>query len=105
MRVLCEDGKIADAVVAGAAPEIFVESQRRKHSVAARAAARDHAPASVHQVFPGQKTSAVDAVFDIDNPPVRIEALPVLTPKTCAAAVIHIENGNPAAGPVLNSEA
>ena len=49
-------------------------------------------------------TRAVDAVVDVDDAPLPVQAIAVRAPIARAAAVVHVEHGDAAAGPVLHAE-
>src|SRR5262245_57383666 len=93
--------RIAHAIVARAPCEEIAEHQRGERGVAAGAAAGDDGALRIDQTLLGEKPGAVYAVVDIDDPPVAVETLAVLAPKTGAAAVVDIEHGDAAAGPEL----
>src|SRR5580704_7569748 len=104
MRVACQHRQVADAVVTRAAAKIVVESERRERRVASGAASGDGAARSIHQAAFGEKAGAVDAISDVDDAPVSLQPLAVGTTEPRAAAVVHIQDRDAAAGPVLDAE-
>src|SRR5262249_24923093 len=51
-----------------------------------------------------QIPGSVDAIFDIDNAPIAFQPLAIRPAITGASAVIHIDDGETAARPVLNGQ-
>src|SRR5215211_6565736 len=93
---------IADAEVARAGGERILERERAERRVAARAAAGDHQPLSVHEPALGEVNRPVGAVVDVDDTPHALEATTVFPPVARAPTVVHVEHGYAAAGPVLD---
>src|ERR1700679_2954999 len=104
MRIARQSSRIADPEMARAATEVVVESQRGENGVSARAAAGDHAPIAIHQTLIRQVPGAINGILHIHNSPVRIQTLAIGASEAGAAAVVHVEHGNTAAGPILNAE-
>ena len=104
MCVPNKNGQIADAIVARPAPEVIVKSQSRERSKSARAAPRDHAAVAIHHFFLREVSCAVDAILNIHDPPVRVEAFAIAASESGTAPIVHVQNGNAAAGPILNAE-
>src|SRR5206468_3414493 len=80
------------------------EGEGGERGVSAGAAARDDAARRVGETAAGQESRAVDGVVHIHDAPVPIEQLAVRAPVAGAAAVIHVEDGNPAARPILDPQ-
>src|SRR6185312_3953673 len=97
-------GRIADAVVAGAALEDIVERERDERRVATRAAAGDDAAVAVDQPLVGEESGSVDAVVDVDDAPLPVQPVAVLAAIAGAAAVVDVEHRDAAAGPVLGPQ-
>src|SRR6266567_3813936 len=97
-------GGVADPIVARAALKEVPENQRRQRGVAPGTAAADDTALLVHQPLRDQEFCAVDAVVDIDDAPVQVQALTKGAAEAGAAAVIDVEHRDPAAGPELGGE-
>src|SRR4030095_15075607 len=102
MRVFGKRLQVADAVVAGAGFESVAERQRTKCRVAPRAAAADRQAFVVSFATLGEIARAADADLGVDDTPFVIESFSVGAAIAGTAAVIHVENGDAAAGPILN---
>ena len=100
--VLRQRFEVADAVVAGAGFENIAEGERAQRRVAAGAAAGDHQAVAVDFAAFGQIARAVDAIVDVDDAPLAVEPFAIRAAVAGAAAVVHVEHGDAAAGPVLN---
>src|SRR5579871_6410014 len=90
--------------MAGAAAEVVAEGQRSQYGVAARTAAGDHTARAIHLAAFGEITRAVDAIVHVHNSPIAVQALAVFASEAGAAAVVHIQNRDAAAGPILNPQ-
>src|SRR5260221_9116604 len=97
--------EVADAEVAGAGFEEIAEGQRAERGVPAGAAAADRQPVAVHQPARDQILRAVDAVVQVYYAPLPVEPLAIGAAVAGAAAVVDIQQGEAAAGPVLVAEA
>src|SRR5262245_3907513 len=86
--------------MARAGAEVVAESQRAELGIAPGAAAGDRQSAAVHLAASCQCARAVGAVVDINDTPLTVEALPVGATVAGAAAIIHIQHCDAAAGPV-----
>src|SRR5262249_47187905 len=104
VRVLCEPLQIADAIVTGAAFEVRAEGQRGERRVTPGAASADDRPLPVGPTLLHDILGAVNAVVDVDDAPVEVQPIAVFAAVAGAAAVVHVENGNAAAGPKLNAK-
>src|ERR687897_3115381 len=93
---------VADSEVARAGGERIPESERAERRVTARAAAGDHQSFAVNQATLGQVNCSVGAVVDVDDTPRTFEVTTVFPPVARAPAVVHVEHGDAAAGPVLD---
>src|SRR5579871_6211047 len=90
--------------MAGATTEIIAEGQGGQGCKPSRASAGDHAARSVDPPYIGQVPRAVHAVIHIHDSPIAVQAQAVLPAETRAAAIIHVQNGNAPAGPVLGTQ-
>ncbi|MEA2502205.1 MAG: hypothetical protein QOD01_2316 [Actinomycetota bacterium] len=52
----------------------------------------------------GEELGCIDAVGDVGNTPMSIQAVPIRTPVRGAPAVIHVRDGEPPAGEELCPE-
>src|SRR6516165_3540503 len=75
VRVLRQSLEIADAIIAGASLENIVEGQSAQGSVATGTAAADRHATAVDPLACRQIFGAVDAVIDVDNPPLAAQPL------------------------------
>src|SRR5262249_53886219 len=102
MRVLIERDQIADSKMARTGLEYVTKGQSAQNRVTARAAARDRQAIGIYQSFLGQKPRAVYAIVNIYHTPVAFQTLAIITPVTCAAAVIHVQHSDAATRPILD---
>src|SRR5207248_10946546 len=96
--------ELADAEVTRARFEVIAKRQRAKGSIAARAAAIDHQTIAVYFAARRQKLRAIHAIIDIDYAPGAIQPFAISAAIARAAAIIHIQDGDAAARPILNTE-
>ena len=76
VRVLGERLDVADAVIARARPEhLRMKRQRRQRRVAAGAAAADDQPLGIRPSLLDQIFRGIDAVVDVHDSPLPVEAL------------------------------
>src|SRR5260370_37827213 len=80
------------------------EGRRRQGRVAAGAAAADDASFAVDPPLRCEKARAGDAIVDVDHAPVELQTVAVGAAESGASAVVHVEHGNAAAGPILNAQ-
>src|SRR5688500_6489016 len=99
MSVGCHRLQITDAKVAGAGAEEIAECQGSEGRVAARAPAANGGPLGINQSALDQIPGAVDVVVDVDDAPRVIQPLPVGAAVAGAAAVVDVEDGEPAGRP------
>src|SRR5712692_4327288 len=104
VRVSRQGFEVANAVVARACPEKITKSERAQCGVAAGAAAGDGQPFPVYLTPLNQEASAVHAVVYVHDSPLAFEPLPIGAAIAGAAAIVHIEDGDTTAGPVLNPQ-
>ena len=90
--------------MARAALKEVVERQGGERRVSARAAAADDHALAVDQPSLRQEPGSVDAVVDVDDAPVALETVAIGAAEAGAAAVVHVEHRNAAAGPVVCRE-
>src|ERR671911_880375 len=93
--------QIADAKVAGAGAEEIAECEGSESRVAARAPAANGGAFGIDQTALDQIPGAVDVIVDVDDPPRVIQPLPVGAAVAGAAAVVDVEDGEPAGRPEL----
>ena len=103
MRVLHERAQVADPEVRAAGVELVGERQRGEGREAARAAAADGEPLAVDEALLGEVLRAGDAVVDVDDPPLELEALAVVLAVAGGAAVVDVEHRVAAAGEQLEA--
>ena len=104
VRIQFQRFEIAHAVVTRARFEVIPKRQRAQCSVTAGAAAIDHQTIAVNFAVRRQKPRALHAIIDIDYAPGAIQSLAIVAAIARAAAIIHIEHGDAAARPILNTE-
>src|SRR5262245_45344990 len=100
--VPCQSFQIADSIVTGAGFEEVTESQRAESRVSSGAASSDRKSVAVDLSTRDKIPCAIHAVIHIDDTPSTLEPLSVCAAVTRAAPVIHIENRDAPAGPILN---
>src|SRR5256886_15017453 len=103
MGVARERGDVAHAVIAGPALKEVAEGQRRQGRVAAGAAAADDASFAVDPPLLCEKARAGDAIVDVDHAPGGLQTVAGGAAESGASAVVHVEHGNAAAGPILDA--
>src|SRR5260370_3147012 len=104
MGVARERGDVARLVWPAPALKAVAEGQRRQGRVAAGAAAADDASFAVDPPLRCEKARAGDAIVDVDHAPVELQTVAVGAAESGASAVVHVEHGNAAAGPILNAQ-
>src|SRR5437899_12957551 len=75
--------------------------QREQDGEAARGSAGDRNAVTVDQALLHQVPRGVDAVVDVDHAPVSVEPLSICASITRRTAVVHVDQREAAAGPVL----
>src|SRR5947207_5125971 len=101
MRLLHEQLEVGDPVVARARVVEVALGQRQQHGETSRRPSGDGDAIGVDESLLHEMARCVDAVVDVDDAPVAVEALPVPAHVTRRAAVVHIDQGETAARPVL----
>ena len=99
-----EELQVADPVVADARGEDVPERERREGRVAAGASALDGQPPRIGVAPADQVAGSRDAIVDVDDPPLAVEPAPVLAAVAGAPAVVHVHDGDAAAGQELPGE-
>src|ERR1051326_5072735 len=102
MCVQLQRFQIADSVITGAGFEIIAECQSAQRGVTAGAATVNYRAIGICAPAGPQKLRAIYAIVNIDDSPGTAQALAVGAAIAGAAAIIHVENRNPTAGPILN---
>ena len=102
MRILGQRFEIADAVVAGTGSEDVAKCERAERRVAAGAAAAYGQPIAVNFAALREIARALDAVIDIDDAPASVQPFSIGAAVARAAAVVDVEDGDAAAGPILD---
>ena len=100
----CQGLGVGHAVVAGAGREVVAEGQGTQRRVPAGAAAPDDEPRAVDETFRGQVSSGIDTVVHVDDAPLASKSLAVRTAIAGAAAVVHVDDGEPPRGPELGGQ-
>src|SRR5262245_50215879 len=104
MSIDFECFQIADTEIARARPEHIPKRQGSESCVSARA------PSTNDQAVPiclspfHQEECSIHAIIHVGDSPLPIQRLPVRPAIAGTATIVHICNGEPAAGPVLNPE-
>ena len=93
-----EQLEVADPEEADARREHIAEGQCRQRRVAACASALDGQPVGVDIATLDEVPRGRHAIVDIDDAPLSVEAAAVFTSVAGAAAVVHVDDGDPAAG-------
>ena len=104
MRVLFQCFEIAHAVVAGPGLEHIAKRKRAQRRIATGAAAVNHQAIAVNFAKTRQKLRAVYAIVHVNDSPLPIQPFAISSSIAGAAAVVHVEDREPAAGPILNDE-
>jgi len=102
VRVARQRLEVAHAVVARAGRELAVKRQCAQRGETAGAAAADRAARAVDIAALYQEARAVHAILDVGDAPGAVQPLAIGASETRRAAVVHIEHGDAAAGPVLD---
>src|SRR5215510_4200063 len=90
--------------MARAGLESVAKRERAKRRITTGAATRDDQAIGIDFTAIGEIASAVNAVVNIDDAPLLVESLSILPSVTGTAAIVDIEHGEPAAGPILNRQ-
>src|SRR4029077_4486536 len=101
VRVAVKDFQVADAEMARPGFEEICGGQGSQDRVAAGAPAGDRHTVTVDQATFDQVAGPVDGVVDVDDAPLAVEALPVLTAEPRAPTVVHDQVTEAAGGPEL----
>ena len=104
VRVGVESRQVGHAVIAGAGFEHVVEGEGGQGRQAAGAAAADQQALGVGQAAVGQVACAGHAILDVDDAPLAFQQVAVGASEAGAAAVVHVEHGEAAAGPELGRQ-
>ena len=104
MGILRQGFQVADPVVAGSGPKNVPKSERGQGGIAPGAAAVNGQPLVVHLALSNQVPGAVNAVVHIHDAPASPEPVPVGPAIAGTAAIVHIQNGNAPAGPILEPQ-
>ena len=103
--LLDERLEVADPEVADARRERVAERDRAERRVAAGAAAADREALAVDDPLLGEPAGAGDAVVDVDDAPLALEALAVVAAVAGRAAVVDVEDREAAAREQLDASA
>ena len=82
----------------------ITEGERTQCCISTRATACNRESVAINITPLDEIVRAVDAVVNIDDAPLTIEAFAIWTPIACTPAVVHIENGKAATRPELDFE-
>src|SRR5262249_43959016 len=99
-RLAGQAHEVADAVVGGAGLEQVAGGERAQRGVAAGAAAGDGQARPVDLAARDEVAGAVFTVLDVDDAPLALEPIAVGAAVAGAAAVVDVQVGEAAAGPV-----
>src|SRR3989344_6214973 len=102
VRVPGQGLEIAHTVVNRAGTKQTVERQRAQRGVTPGAAPANGEAVFIRQIAFNEIARAREAVLHIGDTPLSIQLVAVVTPVTGRTAVVHLEHGESAAGPVLN---
>ena len=83
-------------------PERIAEGKRTKRSITARTTTFDRESIAIDFPALGKIAGTIHAVINIYDPPLTVEPLTIVPAVAGAAAIVHIEHGNPSAGPELD---
>src|SRR5215472_11270136 len=101
MSILCQRLRVANAVIAGAGFERIVEVQGTESSVTAGAASADCEAFGIDTAVVSKESGAIQTIVDVNNAPLALQPFAVGAAIPGATTVVHVENGEAAAGPVL----
>ena len=104
VRVPGERLQIAHAVIAGTGAKKTVEGQRAQGRVTAGAAAADGETCRIHQTAFHEIARARQAILHVGDAPLPLQLQTIVAAVARGSAVVHVEHGKPAAGPVLKLE-
>src|SRR5918994_2173010 len=96
--------EVGDAEVARTGGERVAERQRRQGGVATGRATPDAQPVGVDPPLVGQPAGGGDAVVEVDDTPGAPQLLAVVAAVAGRTAVVDVDHGEAAAGPVLRAE-
>src|ERR1700757_447413 len=101
MRVFSQRLQIADAVITCSGLEFLAERQDGKCRITSGAGTADRPSLGIYPLSFRKIAGAIDAIGDVDDPPITLQPQPVLAAVSGAATVIDVEDGEAAAGPIL----
>jgi len=96
--------QIANPKVACASLENVAEGERAERGVTARAAAANGQPILVNRAPLHKVARAVHTVVHVHDAPLSLQPLTIGPAVAGAAAVVHVEDGDPPAGPILDRQ-
>ena len=102
MRIVDEDGEVADAKVTGPCCKDVALGECAEGGVAARAAATNRQAPAISESALYKIFRSVGTIINVDDSPLSIEALAIGTTIASAATVIDIDEGKATAGPELD---
>src|SRR3972149_6661003 len=101
MGVLDERFQVTDTEMAGACFENISKCQSAQSCIAAGAASPYRQALRIHPALPDQVQCPVDTVVDIPHAPHAVQALAICPSIARTAAIVHVQDANAAAGPIL----
>src|SRR6184192_2092063 len=88
VSVACKRLEVRDPVVTGSRGKNIMEDERAKRRISTRASATDRHPLSIDFAAFLEIPGRVDAIFDINDPPLRFQPLTIRPAVSGAASVI-----------------
>src|SRR5512134_1640981 len=104
VRVTHQRLEIAHAVINRASVKQMMKRQGAQRGIPAGAATAYGKTISIRQTALHKITRPRDAILHVGQSPLAIELAPISAAVTRRSAVVHVEHGKPAAGPVLRPE-
>ena len=93
--------KVANAEVAGASLELGAKREDAQGRVAACTPAGDGEAIAVHEAALCEETGTVDAIVDVDDPPLAVQPFAVTPTVAGAPAVVDVQHRDATTGPIL----
>src|SRR5579862_7960839 len=102
VRVAGKSFKIRHSVVTRAGSKHIMEDQCTESRVATGTSAANCHPFSIDVAALLEISSRIDTIFDVNHAPLTFQSVAIGAAIAGTSTVIHVDNGNPAACPILN---
>jgi hypothetical protein len=97
-------GDITNSIITCSALKEIPKHQRRQRGVAASTATSDDDAIVIDQTLCNEEFGTIDTIININDAPIKVQAIAVGAAKAGTAAIVDVEDGDPAAGPKLRGQ-